>query len=259
MKHASASELLFKKPIQTRLHQLLAYMPALNVAELTELEFITNFEAIQGGVRNQFGYVKTKQEVGGFRQQPPIGHPATPASSPSEESQMVTSTQSSSLTDGSSSQFQDAQKRKSDAISPIKNIYENPSLITNADATQGEENVSSLNISSQLFPPTTHFSSTPMKSAASSSLLAPLLSSKHLSSLLKNSNMEDQTSSPYDKWANSSDNLFSGLAVGSNNQVAASYTSTLITPSSNHDASLSCLGLSSNFPSIMNGLEPQSA
>ena len=48
LKHACPSEiLLFKKPIETQLHQLVANMPALNVADITELEFIANFQAIQ--------------------------------------------------------------------------------------------------------------------------------------------------------------------------------------------------------------------
>ncbi len=48
MKHASNGEvLLFKQPLDKRLHQLLSYTPELNLASLTELEFISNFQAIQ--------------------------------------------------------------------------------------------------------------------------------------------------------------------------------------------------------------------
>ena len=48
MKHASNGEvLMFKKPLDARLHQLLTYIPELNMASLTELEFISNFQAIQ--------------------------------------------------------------------------------------------------------------------------------------------------------------------------------------------------------------------
>ena len=51
MKHASNGEvLMFKKPLDARLHQLLTYTPELNLATLTELEFISNFQAIQVGV-----------------------------------------------------------------------------------------------------------------------------------------------------------------------------------------------------------------
>ena len=48
MKHASNGEvLMFKKPLDARLHQLLTFIPELNMASLTELEFISNFQAIQ--------------------------------------------------------------------------------------------------------------------------------------------------------------------------------------------------------------------
>ena len=48
MKHASNGEvLLFKKPLDARLHQLLGYIPELNLATIGELEFISNFQAIQ--------------------------------------------------------------------------------------------------------------------------------------------------------------------------------------------------------------------
>ncbi len=55
MKHASNGEvLLFKQPLDKRLHQLLSYTPELNLASLTELEFISNFQAIQ--VQEYFSY-----------------------------------------------------------------------------------------------------------------------------------------------------------------------------------------------------------
>ena len=48
MKHASNGEvLMFKKPLDARLHQLLTYIPELNLASIHELEFISNFQAIQ--------------------------------------------------------------------------------------------------------------------------------------------------------------------------------------------------------------------
>merc|ERR1719422_2112435 len=52
MKHASNGEVLrFKKPLDTRLHQLITYIPELQPASVTELEFISNFQAIQVGVK----------------------------------------------------------------------------------------------------------------------------------------------------------------------------------------------------------------
>jgi len=77
MKHASNFEvLLFKKPLDARLHQLLAYTPELNLGSITDLEFISNFQAIQVGVKNQFGYVKSKGDASRSNgQQPPISRP----------------------------------------------------------------------------------------------------------------------------------------------------------------------------------------
>ena len=84
MKHASNGEvLMFKKPLDARLHQLLTYTPELNLSSLTEIEFISNFQAIQVGVKNQFGYVKSKPEHGnGNRQQPPIIRPVSTSQPP---------------------------------------------------------------------------------------------------------------------------------------------------------------------------------
>jgi tripartite motif-containing protein 2/3 len=77
MKHATNFEvLLFKKPLDARLHQLLAYTPELNLGSITDLEFISNFQAIQVGVKNQFGYVKSKGDAArSAGQQPPISRP----------------------------------------------------------------------------------------------------------------------------------------------------------------------------------------
>ena len=48
MKHSSHGEaLLLKKPLDDRLHELATHIPELNLASITELEFISNFQAIQ--------------------------------------------------------------------------------------------------------------------------------------------------------------------------------------------------------------------
>merc|ERR1719508_550983 len=276
LKHACPSEiLLFKKPIETRLHQLVAYMPPLNVADITELEFIANFQAIQAGVKNQFGYVKTKQEVDGSQRQPPI---CPPSGLPSKEGHLVDSSTCPSLmelTDEPSTHHQDSQKKDSDVISPIMNMGKDASFIAKTDAFGGRIKYGKENIShgmpagpitglygtptaKELFTPTSQFASTPIKMPASS-LLGPLHnSSSGLPSLLKGSYKEDCATNPYDAWTNSSDNLFSGLAVGSNNHVPSSYGSSLVTPSSNHVASLPYLGLSSNFATSFNTVAPHS-
>ena len=48
MKHASNGEvLMFKKPLDARLHQLLSAIPELNTQQICDLEFTSNFQAIQ--------------------------------------------------------------------------------------------------------------------------------------------------------------------------------------------------------------------
>ena len=113
MKHASNGEvLMFKKPLDARLHQLIASNPELNLATVAELEFISNFQAIQVcpprparplfhpiiilkvvllqvGVKNQFGYVKSKPESGnkgGPGDRSGVGHEADGTRSPNSKS-----------------------------------------------------------------------------------------------------------------------------------------------------------------------------
>merc|ERR1719186_2254811 len=107
-------------------------------------------------------------------------------------------------------------------------------------------------LSKELLPPTNEFASTPVKPQASS-LLGPLFNFANDLTLLK-----DRAVNPYDAWANSSDNLFSGLAVGANSQVPSSYGSSLVTPSLSHVSSFPNLGLLSNTPNNLTKLTSQS-
>lgn len=76
-KCASAVELLmFRKLLDTKLNGLLNYNPEQNVQTACELEFVSNYQAIQVGVRNTFGYVRSSSEVNlGPSKQPPIARP----------------------------------------------------------------------------------------------------------------------------------------------------------------------------------------
>lgn len=76
-KCASAVELLmFRKLLDTKLNGLLSYNPEQNVQTACELEFVSNYQAIQVGVRNTFGYVRSSSEVNlGPSKQPPIARP----------------------------------------------------------------------------------------------------------------------------------------------------------------------------------------
>ena len=51
--------LLFQSSLDNRMSQLVSDVPQLDLAHTVQLEFISNFQAIQVGVRNQFGYIKS--------------------------------------------------------------------------------------------------------------------------------------------------------------------------------------------------------
>jgi len=69
---------LFQTSLESRLASYFAALPHLDQAAV-QLEFISNFQAIQVGVRNQFGYVKAGEDVGTGApgKQPPISRPST--------------------------------------------------------------------------------------------------------------------------------------------------------------------------------------
>ncbi|ELU16635.1 hypothetical protein CAPTEDRAFT_22788, partial [Capitella teleta] len=73
MKHASPTEtLMFKHMLDSKLHSMLGYSPDITSPAAFELEFVSNFQAIQVGVRNTFGYVR---QCGEPKAQPPIARP----------------------------------------------------------------------------------------------------------------------------------------------------------------------------------------
>ena len=58
------------------MQHLVSTLPQLDLANTVQLEFISNFQAIQVGVRNQFGYIKSGSEKGvALAKQPPISRP----------------------------------------------------------------------------------------------------------------------------------------------------------------------------------------
>jgi len=67
--------LLFKKFMDSRLQALTCYTPDPAVQQQVDLEFVSNYQAIQVGVRNTFGYVRSSAEVVGTNKQPPIARP----------------------------------------------------------------------------------------------------------------------------------------------------------------------------------------
>merc|ERR1712025_865883 len=68
--------LLFQSSLESRMHHLVSTLPQLDLANTVQLEFISNFQAIQVGVRNQFGYIKSGSDKGlSLAKQPPISRP----------------------------------------------------------------------------------------------------------------------------------------------------------------------------------------
>ena len=79
------------------MNHLVSTLPQLDLANTVELEFISNFQAIQVGVRNQFGYIKSGSDKGvALAKQPPISRPCTTLA----VSQVTTSFQSNSVMSG---------------------------------------------------------------------------------------------------------------------------------------------------------------
>ncbi|CAH1976022.1 unnamed protein product [Acanthoscelides obtectus] len=68
--------LMFRKLLDAKLQSLLSYNIDQSVQSAGELEFVSNYQAIQVGVRNTFGYVRSNSEsVVGPSKQPPIARP----------------------------------------------------------------------------------------------------------------------------------------------------------------------------------------
>ena len=115
---AGAKEvMLFHSSLETKMATLLGGLPALDLASTVQLEFISNFQAIQVGVRNQFGYIKSgSTDNSTSAKQPPIARPSPvstlqplqpPQSSVfSQFSNSVMSGLTASVTSNSSSQLQ---------------------------------------------------------------------------------------------------------------------------------------------------------
>lgn len=76
-KHASMTEaLMLKKVLDTRFQTFMNYNPDLSLQSGCDLEFVSNYQAIQVGVRNTFGYVRSSSELPvGPSKQPPIARP----------------------------------------------------------------------------------------------------------------------------------------------------------------------------------------
>lgn len=71
LKYASSTEvLLFKKLLDAKIQTILNYNPDLNMQNAYDIEFVSNYQAIQVGVRNTFGYIRSNTEVQANKPQP---------------------------------------------------------------------------------------------------------------------------------------------------------------------------------------------
>nr|NVI69984.1 brain tumor [Cucujiformia] len=73
--------IMFRKLLDTKLQGLLSYNMDQSIQLAGELEFVSNYQAIQVGVRNTFGYVRSNSEMIGPVRQPPIARPTGGSSS----------------------------------------------------------------------------------------------------------------------------------------------------------------------------------
>jgi len=209
MKHASNGEvLLFKKPLDARLHQLLSYSPELNLASITELEFISNFQAIQVGVKNQFGYVKSKPESGnGSKQQPPISRPVPsplPAQSDHQLNNMVRGIFDQQQRNSFGSQFESSSSLLSKRFNQS---HQSPSF----QASPLNHPNSHHHLNHQLNHASSHgHHHHNLSSILNSSSIAELTAASSLAAVSSNGGLGGSSglSNPYEKWSNGSDSLF---------------------------------------------------
>ena len=75
-KNASNTEILmYKKMLDSRLQALISYQPEINLSNAFDIEFVSNYQAIQVGIRNTFGYVRTTPDAQQRQQPQPIARP----------------------------------------------------------------------------------------------------------------------------------------------------------------------------------------
>ena len=95
MKYASNNDVMsFKRPVESKFSSLLNFTPDVSLDSVCDIEFVSNYQAIQVGIKNTFGYVRSRHESTGnnmaaigSNKQPPISRPiGPPASSTSTSS-----------------------------------------------------------------------------------------------------------------------------------------------------------------------------
>merc|ERR1719309_1370080 len=90
--------LLFQSSLESRMQHLVSTLPQLDLANTVQLEFISNFQAIQVGVRNRFGYIKSGSDAGASLNKPlPISRPVNVVTEAHNGQQQLTNSVMSGL------------------------------------------------------------------------------------------------------------------------------------------------------------------
>ena len=61
---------MFNKSLDSRLHNIMSYTPDINCSNGFAVEFVSNYQAIQVGIRNTFGYIRQSPDVRQAHPQP---------------------------------------------------------------------------------------------------------------------------------------------------------------------------------------------
>ncbi|CAB4066078.1 TRIM2_3 [Lepeophtheirus salmonis] len=86
MKYANNAEVMcFKRPLEQKFTNLMNAAPDLTMDSVCDIEYMTNFQAIQAGVNNTFGYVRSRHDPNNSMvvgsKQPPISRPVSSGNS----------------------------------------------------------------------------------------------------------------------------------------------------------------------------------
>ncbi|KAI5703269.1 brain tumor protein [Diaphorina citri] len=170
--------LIFKKLLDSKLQSLMNYSPDLGNKANADLEFVSNFQAIQVAVRNTFGYIRSNPEVNMCpTKQPPIARPTNPTNGVAHINgggPMVNGT-NTILPPMQNSMSNGSMNGSMNGINTINNILERPY---------------STGISTPTNPP-----------AFESSLISKRFSSANSLGPFSNS-INDLNINPYEKWSN---------------------------------------------------------
>lgn len=180
-KHAGLAEtIMLRKLMENKLQSFLSFIQELQTS--FELDFVSNYQAIQVGVRNTFGYIRSSPEIPS--KQPPIARPTT-------LSNVMTNGSSPSSSTGSLNAQQSQLVNGSHPVTTNPIAIERP--YSNGPSSIGAQSQQSLTSSFDSNIITKRFNG--------ANSLGPFVSEVNLQV------------NPYEKWSNGgSDNIFNNLS-----------------------------------------------